>query len=812
MDLLAAWLLYPLALAVLCLGLGLLVERAADWRLPGALLLPVGFAALLALARIVTADRVTVPFALAIVALLAAAGLVLGFARLRRLRPDPWLALAALGVFAVFGAPVFLSGTPTLAGYLALPDTGHQLALAQLYAERGPDWPSLGEGSTYEGVAPYVLGHYPVAPQALLGITAPLGILDLAWLYQPLLTFTAVMLCLALAALVARLVRRRWLTALVAFAAAQPALVVGFALQGSIKELTFVAVLACAVALAAAAIGERRPGRSLIALTVPAAAGLGALGPAALAFLCVPGAAVLAVWALRIVRERSRRELGWLLAALAVAAVISLPVLISLGTQISVNQATLDAGVDRGTGGDLGNLAGPLYRQQALGIWFSGDYRYRSLDTTTRTAQDILMLIAAALALLGLVWAARRRAVGPLLLAAIVVPSIYLLHRGAAYADAKVLMIVSPAILLLAMLGAASLWSGRWRVLSLAASGLLLGGVLGSNALAYHDVSLAPYDRYEELRTLDERLAGRGPALLNEYDEFAKHFLSSVPAYNEPETDHPYRGAPYEPDAQHDPKRRPSVKTPLDMDDLPLRYVERFEHIILRRSPVASRPPASYRRVWSGTHYELWRRGSAPRLLGHAPLGRDLLRPSAEISARTARAAARRARQRGGRIAYVERAAMPTFFISRHPRPARWAGFGDFPDALVTDGPAGIDAPIRIPRSGRYHVWVEGSFSRRIRVQIDRRDIGHTPRGLNNPGAYVLIATVDLARGTRGVQVFQGGGDLRPGNGGYRSSLRHIGPIVFEPVGNDARRVRVIDADDWRRLVGLRSDWLGIVA
>ena len=51
MDLLAAWLLYPLALALLSLGLGLLMARAAGWRCPGLLLLPVGFAALAALTR-----------------------------------------------------------------------------------------------------------------------------------------------------------------------------------------------------------------------------------------------------------------------------------------------------------------------------------------------------------------------------------------------------------------------------------------------------------------------------------------------------------------------------------------------------------------------------------------------------------------------------------------------------------------------------------------------------------------------------------------------------------------------------------------
>ena len=809
MGLLAAWLLYPLVLAVLCLGLGLLLERAADWRLPGALLLPAGFCALLVVARLVTADRATAPAGLAVVLLLAAAGIVLGRARLRALRPDPWLAAAAVGVFVVFAAPVLASGHLSLAGYLALPDTGHQLTLAQMFADRGPDYLPYGRGtSTYEGVAPYVLTAYPVAAQAALGITAPLGIVDLAWLYQPLLSFCALLLCLSLAALVAPLVRRRWQTALVAFAAAQPALVYGYALQGSIKELAFVAVLACAVAATYVALRERRPARSLVVLAIAAAAAVSALGPAGAAFLVVPAVVVLGAWGARIARERSRRELGWLLGAAAVALVASLPVLSSLATTVRVNGETLDAG---GPASELGNLAAPLELVQALGVWFSGDYRYHTLDATLDLLQVIALCLVGALALIGLAWAIRRRALGPLLALGAALPAIYLLLRGNAYADAKVLMIVSPVLLLLALLGAACLWTGRWRALSLAAGGALLLAVAASNAMAYHDVSLLPKDRYDELSSLAGRVAGHGPILLNEYDEFAKYFLFGLPLYAEPEADHEYRTAGYHPNARLDKRRRPGTKTPLDTDDLRLRYVERFGSIILRRSPTASRPPANFQRVWSGHWYELWQRRPAPVVLRHEPLGRDVLRVSGEISAQRARSLAALARRAGGRLAYVPRPRPAMYFISHHPRALRWQGFGPYPGGLVTDGPGRSDAPVRIARSGRYRFWVEGSFARRLTFRLDGRTIGVTPRMLNTPGAYALIATVDLRKGERSLQVVQGGGDLRPGNGGYRSSLRHIGPILLQPVADDPTRVRTVAPAQWRRLVGVRSDWLEIV-
>jgi hypothetical protein len=310
---------------------------------------------------------------------------------------------------------------------------------------------------------------------------------------------------------------------------------------------------------------------------------------------------------------------------------------------------------------------------------------------------------------------------------------------------------------------------------------------------------------------IDDMLAVKGPVLLNEYDEFAKYFLSKVPAFNEPESKYPVRHKPYKPDARRDKRRKPSVKSPVDMDDLPLHYNESMPYIALRRGPASSRPPANYRRVWSGAFYEVWRRERTPRVLAHTPLGRTNLTPGGPVTGRDARAIARQARRAGGRIAFVSRRPMARYFATRVPRPPRWIGFGGFTEGLLTDGPAHLDAPVTIRRSGRYHVWMEGSFARAITLRVDGRSLGRTPFELNNPGAYVSFGTVELGRRKHGVEIIQGGGDLRPSNGGYRSSLRHIGPILFDPVENEPLRVRTIAAPDWRRLVGIRADWLEVV-
>ena len=58
-SLLVAWIAFPLLLSALSLGCGLLVERASGFRLPGTLILPVGFALLAVGAQLATARAAT---------------------------------------------------------------------------------------------------------------------------------------------------------------------------------------------------------------------------------------------------------------------------------------------------------------------------------------------------------------------------------------------------------------------------------------------------------------------------------------------------------------------------------------------------------------------------------------------------------------------------------------------------------------------------------------------------------------------------------------------------------------------------------
>lgn len=813
MSLLAAWVLYPLALGALSLGLGLLLERMAGWRLSGALVLPAGLAAVIALSRLITESGTLAPWALPALVVLAAAGLLLGRARLRALRPDLPLVLAALGAFAVFAAPIVLSGSPTFAGYTMLPDTSHQLTLSWLYADRGPDWASLPPSQTMLSAQTLIGTAYPVGGQAALGVTGPLGLLELMWLYQPFLTVLAVGGCLAIASLIAPWVPGRRMRALIAFLAIQSSLVLGFALQGSIKEMVAVSMLLVAAALLTAILRERRPPRSLLVLTVPGAAMLAALGPAAFAYLAPLALIALVAAVVSMVRERRPRDLAWLAAAAALAAVLILPTLTALSTSLLVQGAALDGAsevVASKADSELGHLARALHPAQTLGVWLSGDFRL--FPDQRGLQQAIAVLIAVGVALGGL-WALRRRAWGPLLLAVpLAAVSVYLLSRGTPYADAKVYMIASPAVTLLALLGANALREGgRWlRPVGTAALGALAAGLLVSSALAYHDVSLAPYDRYAEILEINDRLAGQGPVIFNENDEFTEYTMRDSEVWAEPEWPHGYRYEPYEPNGLVDLNRRPSIKTPLDPDDLALDYVLDASYMVLRRSPLTSRPPSAYELAWAGEHYAVWE-NTGRDVAAHQVLGPDVLNQAATASCKDIEELVAEAGVEDGRLAFVERPRYPVLELTDMEYSATWGPYENYPGALTFQGPGEVTGTFEVDEAQRFKVWLEGSVSRAITVEVDGRPVGQIEDHLNNPGAFLPVGEVALQPGEHDVRIAMGGGGLAPGDAGYSLGLRHIGPLVFSPPGNAAREVQTIAMEDRKELCGRRLDWVEVV-
>jgi hypothetical protein len=806
MDLLLDWIAFPLLLTLVSGGLGLLVERSAGISLRGALVVPIGLAALMAVAGLTTYWGATAPLTTPLVVVLALLGLVLGRAHARARELDVATIVPAIAVFAVFAAPVVLSGEATFAGYTVLGDSAIQMILIDRLLEHGHSLAGLPPSSYQQVLQSYFDSGYPTGSQAGLGAMRPLVGQDVAWVYQPYLAFLVANLALSLLALTRDLLRERWIRALVVFLAAQPALVFAYALQGSIKELATAWVAVLLVALLPPLLEERVRARAVVPLAVASAAGVAAIGPAVLPWL---GPVLLVAFVGRVRARSSARDLAAQVCLYAVVAIVlSIPALALLGSYSNVTQGVITAG------NELGNLLAPLKALQILGIWLSGDYRLApsgavaGIDELTLTW--VLIGVALASAAIGSAWAIGRKAWMPLLYVAIsLIAYLYVARIGSPWAIGKALAIASPAVLLAALLGPVALARSEALPTQVAGGVLALviaGGVLGSNALAYLHVSLAPADRLEELAAIGDTHAGRGPTLYTEFEEFGKHFLHAADPTGVGEGFVPDLAAAARPGG-------PGVGfgKPTDLDALDLPYVERFRTIVLRRSPLASRPPANYRLHSSGRWYDVWERTSAgPRVLAHLALGGSLSAGGTTRCTDVA-ALARQARAVGGALAYAPRPRIALFSPLRGSRrPPAWAVDGSTPATLDMDGQGEVLGTLSVPVTGRYELWLGGSFDRAIDVELDDRLVARTPGALSGRGQFAsLDRSLALTSGSHTVRIFRPGRSLAPGAAGGASRL--LGPLVLTRADGAAPLVRLLAARDWRKLCGVSADWVEVV-
>jgi hypothetical protein len=788
MSLVVPWLVFPLVLGLLSLGCGLLVEQAAGIRIMRPLLLPVGFSVIVVAALVTTTNETTAGLTTPLLIALAVAGLTLSLPWRPR-KVDGWSVLAAFGAFAAFGAPVILSGEATFAGYITLDDTASWLGVTDRLLEHGRNLDGLAP-STYEAVLDYywVQYGYPVGTFPPLGVGHDVVRVDSAWLIQPYHAFLAAMLALSLYALVARLIESQAVRALAAVVACQPALLYAYSLWGGVKEMATAAVVALVAALTPTALREAESARAILPLAVASAALIGILNLSSGAWLgpLLFSLLVLGIW----LRGRSFVRLVPAFAVVVVA--LSIPSLLIAGT--FVKDVELNA-----EGGDIGNLIGPLSTLQVFGIWPVGDFRLRPGDIE---ATYVLIGVLAAAGVVGLASAWRRRVWEVLLYVggAIAGCAIAVLI-GSAWIDAKALAIASPALVLAGMSGAALLSRRGRRVEAAVVAAAIAGGVLWSNALAYHDVWLAPRGDLRELEQIGKRFEGEGPTLVTEYQIYGtRHFLRHM-----------------DPEGAGELRRR---RVPLrnggvvekgsfaDIDEFQLDGVLVYRTLVVPRSPVASRPPSLYRLVWEGDFYEVWQRpGDSNRgILEHLSLG-DELAPAAIPRCSDVLRLAQLAESSGGRLAAVRRTSPTVVRLGRAAHPVGWQTYADA--NVVYPAHSGVlQAQVRVPVDSRYGVWVGGSFRRRLEVLVDGRRVGIRRHQLSHPGVYTRFDPVDLRAGTHTLTLRYTRSNFSPGSGG---SPFPLGPVVLSRT-TAKLPVTYIAPEDAQLLCDGSFDWVEALA
>ncbi|MGE0068352.1 MAG: hypothetical protein AB7T48_13470, partial [Solirubrobacterales bacterium] len=725
----AAWVLFPLVLVALCFGCGLLLEAAVGRRLPGALLAPAGFAVVVVLAGLLTARGETASLATPAVVIVALAGAALAVRAKRWGGLEGWLAAAALGVFAVYAAPVVLSGEPTFAGYIKLDDTATWMAFVDRVMEHGRDLSGL-EPSSYRSTLEVNLpAGYPVGAFLPLGVGAQLNPSDVAWLVQPYMATMAALLAMVLWWLARPLVGSPALRALVAFGAAQSALLFAYGLWGGIKEIAVALGIALLAALAPLAAQAKGGWRATLPAAIATTALLVTVGSGGMVWvLPILGLAALALW-----RSRGFTALAARAVPLAlVVVVLGVPAVLAGGVFSPTQGGLTDAS-------ELGNLFGPIDVFQYVGIWGNGDFRLAP-------ANEPLTVLLIALALVGAAagaWFAWRRRSWELLLYVVGagVGSLAVFVYSSPWVGAKALASGSPSILLLALAGAAAFAARVEKVFGVTVLALVLAGVLWSNALGYHDVSLAPYEQLRELEDVGEEFAGEGPTLMTEYQPYGvRHFLRAADAEGASEL----RTRPIPLLEGGEAEKGDWV----DTDQLAASAWLTYRTLVLRRSPAQSRPPAAYRRVRRGDYYDVWQRPAVTAAvpLGRLPLGTDFYQ-SASVPACGRVLALGAIAGRGGKLLAAKRGPNLVASLSEASRPADWLPTEAGSPDLIPRGPGTARLSVRVPSAGRYDLFVQGSVRNPLELFVDGVRAGTVDYQLNTAKQFLYFGRVPLAAG-----------------------------------------------------------------
>jgi hypothetical protein len=322
------------------------------------------------------------------------------------------------------------------------------------------------------------------------------------------------------------------------------------------------------------------------------------------------------------------------------------------------------------------------------------------------------------------------------------------------------------------------------------AGAAVVAGVAWSDTLAYHDVNLAPRSQLRELEWIGNHFAGRGPALMTEYQPYGvRHFLRRLDAEGASEL----RRRPIELRSG----RLAAKAEYVDLDEITLPAVLVYRTLVLRRSPTESRPPSPYTLAWRGRWYEVWQRSAAPAPLVHVPLGGPL-QPAAPAPCASVRTLAAR-----GPLLAVPRPQNLAWALGSGPLPSGWARL--LGGAVAPSRSGTLDTAIDLRRAVSGRVWVGGSARGTLTLAIDGRRVGSASSQLQNAGQWLDLGPTALQAGRHTISIHVSLAPLTPGTGGDGFPL---GPLLLEPRGGETAERPARAA----RLCGRSLDWLEALA
>ncbi|HWF33201.1 MAG TPA: hypothetical protein VG188_11645 [Solirubrobacteraceae bacterium] len=808
---LLAWIAFPILMLVLCAGTGLGVRRiCGSEAVPALLTLPVGLAVLVTVGGLFCYVPSLAPLAAPAFVVVGLGGLwfgraiVAGAIACRGRGTDLWAVVAAFGAWVLIASPIVLSGKPGFTGYGHIVDISYEFDLAAHFAHSGRHVPG-GAGSAYEIVMKkYLASGYPGGGTWTLGALSNLTPVDLSWLYQPFLAFVSAMGALSLYFLLGTLVENRPLRALGAVVSAQPNVLYAYALAGGIKELCTSCFLLLTAALLVPVATRLRPGRGLLAVPIALTATI-----ASLSLTTLPWVGVLSVGVCATVIVLQRGRIAAMLASAQMALVtfvLSLPTLAAASKLLPV---VTGAGPV-----DLGNLGAPVPGIAAAGVWITGDVRFPQF--AKQGPSKALAIVVLVLAVVGFVFAIKRRAwsvawVG----VAGAVALYYVAHRYGPWIQFKADCLTAPITLLLAFAGAGALLretarrdpaaaarsamrklatNMRWLAGAAAvlAALAIAAGVLLGNALLYHDTPLSPYARLHDLQRIGERFAGQGPTLTPDFEEYAEYYL------RDDTQDSVVNGPSLGLRPGVNRATEPGGIYAYDMNEFALEWIELYRTIVMRRNPLASRPPANYRLVYVSPYYAVWRRSApASTVYAHIPFG-----GSPASRERRACGETRTALRKAGAGARLLFTTQPRHYLQLGGSNMVLSGeLVNAGGAIIANGAGRATREVLIPATETYGFFMGGSTGRPVDVSVDGRHVGTAAYQVSYPGATIEIGAAKLTEGIHRIEISRGGLSLRAGNGeGVDTFNRSIGPLVVAPSSPATPPLQPVSASGLARL------------
>ncbi|MBI3430313.1 MAG: hypothetical protein HY050_09745 [Actinobacteria bacterium] len=803
-EMILIWLVAPTLLLLLSysigLGLSVLLRKPLNFSVATIL----GFSAIVIFGSLAAISEITAPFSALIIGLAGVVSLVVSLIWFRPyIKLDFVSGLAGSITYLLYGLPVIAYGHPSWAGWYRLDDTATFLAVTDRLINVGRTVPPV-ISSSYDRYLQSIFvgangGHfsYPIGSFIPFGVTSKLTGLDLAWLYQPYLAFSAGLTAMFFVVILREHVSKKISLVVISSISVMSSTLYTYAMWGSIKEM----VLLPPLALFGWSVFKtlRNPAEKsffvLSALTFIAMIFIG--GTASLGFL-----GTIIFIALLIRTWSRKRTTFYSLLGFFFAFGAALTFFIRSGNTFFANLLIPIIG-------DNGNLTSPLSLFRIMGVWPTQDVL---LAPGFGHIVYLFIAIGFFFTLCGLYLSIKK---GQWIVPGLVIASTAVVANahfwGGIWLTGKAMAIASPFFVLLASVGAYELWREvrksnnpllQWvnRSYAVPILGLIFGmGVLVSDSYTYKNVALAPYRQTQDLKTIGELFAGQGPALMTEYSDFGpEYFLRKLDAEGV--------GLLRVRSLAMRDGTIPAQGASAGIDLFTNKTIDYFNLLVLRKSPIGSRPPMNYRLVWSGERFTVWKKtGIGVVIKDTLPLGTNFSPYRVPTCDEVSNFLSKRSDGDIVFTAYRD----PVYLVdfAKGDLPSKWRPIVPYTAGIAKYGPGGFARDISVPESRNYDISIAGTFYGRMRLDIDGVQVysGSTIIELNSFLA-VHLKKIYLSAGAHVLSVVVDSPTLMPGT----DTPSVLGPIFISTQFAGDVKVERVSESQVNQLCKRNLDWIAI--